>query len=107
MPRRSHRPKRRRRYQRSSRCVATAASSLHLEREIAPLLREHCLKCHSGKSPKGDLDLSSAQGLSAGGANGNAVEPGKSILAVKHLTRAEEYLADHFPTFPVMPGVLQ
>jgi 3-hydroxyacyl-[acyl-carrier-protein] dehydratase len=35
------------------------------------------------------------------------VEPGKVIRAVKHLTLAEEYLADHFPTFPVMPGVLQ
>ncbi len=36
----------------------------------------------------------------------NAVEPGKSIRAVKNLTLGEEYLADHFPTFPVMPGVL-
>jgi 3-hydroxyacyl-[acyl-carrier-protein] dehydratase len=36
-----------------------------------------------------------------------AVEAGKSLRAVKHLTLAEEYLADHFPTFPVMPGVLQ
>jgi 3-hydroxyacyl-[acyl-carrier-protein] dehydratase len=36
-----------------------------------------------------------------------AVEPGHSLRAVKHLTLAEEYLADHFPTFPVMPGVLQ
>jgi len=36
-----------------------------------------------------------------------AVKPGKSLRAVKHLTLAEEYLADHFPTFPVMPGVLQ
>src|SRR5690349_21547808 len=35
------------------------------------------------------------------------VEPGRRIRAVKHLTLAEEYLADHFPTFPVMPGVLQ
>jgi 3-hydroxyacyl-[acyl-carrier-protein] dehydratase len=34
------------------------------------------------------------------------VEPGRSIRAVKHLTLGEEYLADHFPTFPVMPGVL-
>jgi 3-hydroxyacyl-[acyl-carrier-protein] dehydratase len=34
------------------------------------------------------------------------IEPGKSIRLVKNLTRSEEYLADHFPTFPVMPGVL-
>src|ERR1700677_968176 len=34
------------------------------------------------------------------------VEPGKHIRMVKNLTLAEEYLADHFPTFPVMPGVL-
>jgi 3-hydroxyacyl-[acyl-carrier-protein] dehydratase len=33
-------------------------------------------------------------------------EPGKRIRMVKNLTLAEEYLADHFPTFPVMPGVL-
>jgi 3-hydroxyacyl-[acyl-carrier-protein] dehydratase len=34
------------------------------------------------------------------------VEAGKSLKAFKQLTLAEEYLADHFPTFPVMPGVL-
>ena len=33
-------------------------------------------------------------------------EPGRRIRMVKNLTLAEEYLADHFPTFPVMPGVL-
>ena len=35
-----------------------------------------------------------------------ALEPGRSVTAVKTLTRAEEYLLDHFPGFPVMPGVL-
>ena len=34
------------------------------------------------------------------------LEPGESITAVKNLSRAEEYLQDHFPGFPVMPGVL-
>src|SRR5438874_8196332 len=34
------------------------------------------------------------------------LEPGKKIRMVKNLTLAEEYLADHFPRFPVMPGVL-
>ena len=34
------------------------------------------------------------------------VQPGQALRAVKNLTLGEEYLADHFPTFPVMPGVL-
>src|SRR5689334_25317855 len=34
------------------------------------------------------------------------VEPGRLIRVAKNLTLGEEYLADHFPTFPVMPGVL-
>jgi 3-hydroxyacyl-[acyl-carrier-protein] dehydratase len=34
------------------------------------------------------------------------LEPGRRITAIKALALAEEYLADHFPSFPVMPGVL-
>ena len=33
------------------------------------------------------------------------VDPGKSITAVKAVSLSEEYLADHFPRFPVLPGV--
>jgi 3-hydroxyacyl-[acyl-carrier-protein] dehydratase len=32
--------------------------------------------------------------------------PGPSLIALKNLSLAEEYLSDHFPGFPVMPGVL-
>ena len=34
------------------------------------------------------------------------VKKGESITAVKGLALSEEYLKDHFPRFPVMPGVL-
>lgn len=34
------------------------------------------------------------------------LEKGESISAVKCLSLSEEYLKDHFPRFPVMPGVL-
>lgn len=34
------------------------------------------------------------------------LKKGESITAVKCLSLSEEYLKDHFPRFPVMPGVL-
>ena len=34
------------------------------------------------------------------------LEPGVRITAVKRLRPDEDYLNDHFPRFPVMPGVL-
>jgi len=33
-------------------------------------------------------------------------EPGKSAVAVKNLSLAEDHFADHFPGFPVMPAPL-
>jgi 3-hydroxyacyl-[acyl-carrier-protein] dehydratase len=35
-----------------------------------------------------------------------AFESGKELTAVKSVSLAEEYLGDHFPIFPVLPGVL-
>lgn len=32
-------------------------------------------------------------------------EPNVSLTAVKNVALSEEYLADHFPEFPVLPGV--
>jgi 3-hydroxyacyl-[acyl-carrier-protein] dehydratase len=34
------------------------------------------------------------------------LEAGRRIVTHKAVTLAEEYLADHFPRFPVLPGVL-
>lgn len=34
------------------------------------------------------------------------LQPGNSITTTKTLSLAEDYLRDHFPLFPVMPGVL-
>ena len=35
-----------------------------------------------------------------------SLEVGREIKTIKGVSLAEEYLADHFPTFPVLPGVL-
>ncbi len=34
------------------------------------------------------------------------VKESDRITAIKQVSMAEEYLADHFPTFPVLPGVM-
>jgi 3-hydroxyacyl-[acyl-carrier-protein] dehydratase len=34
-----------------------------------------------------------------------SVEPEVELTAVKNVSLSEEYLADHFPEFPVLPGV--
>ncbi|MDO8303559.1 MAG: hypothetical protein Q7T18_09985, partial [Sedimentisphaerales bacterium] len=35
-----------------------------------------------------------------------SLDSGSQIKTVKSVSLAEEYLADHFPAFPVLPGVL-
>lgn len=34
-----------------------------------------------------------------------SLEPDVEVTAIKNVSLAEEYLADHFPEFPVLPGV--
>src|SRR5947209_3161515 len=38
--------------------------------------------------------------------NFESFEPGQSAVAIKNLSLAEDYFADHFPGYPVMPAAL-
>ena len=48
------------------------------EREIRPLLVEHCYDCHAGDERKGGLSLDSKSGWMRGGDSGKAIEPGNT-----------------------------
>src|SRR6267154_1329933 len=46
--------------------------------QVGPLLNENCVKCHGGEKTKGELDLTTREGLLKGGAEGPDVIAGKS-----------------------------
>jgi hypothetical protein len=54
----------------------------NFQQTIAPLLQGKCLRCHSGSTPKGDLDLASDKGLRTGGSTGSVLstKPGEGLL---------------------------
>ena len=58
--------------------VAQADNSGDLFRtQVRPILKQHCLRCHSGPEAKGDVDLSSAGNVIQGRGEGWIVVPGK------------------------------
>ena len=63
---------------------------------VLPLIENHCSKCHNPDRLKGDLDLTSFNGLMKGGGSGMAVVPGnpEGSKLWKSITHAEE------PTMP-------
>jgi mono/diheme cytochrome c family protein len=48
-----------------------------LDRDILPLLKVHCIKCHGPNKPKGKLNLASPRALARGGASGPVVVAGR------------------------------
>src|SRR5262249_3980389 len=55
----------------------TPASEEFFEKEVRPLLIEHCQKCHGDKKPKGGLSLTSRDAVLKGGDTGPAAVAGK------------------------------
>ena len=45
--------------------------------QVQPVLKKHCVSCHGIERERGDLDLSSTTGITAGSSSGAVVVPGK------------------------------
>lgn len=94
--------------------LLTAASALGQEKQdesglpdfqkqIVPILAAHCLKCHSGDSPKGGLSLTSRKSILRGGDSGTAFDaaaPESSLLLKAILYEGPEMP----PTGRLAPG---
>ena len=52
-------------------------SSQFFEKQVRPLLAEHCFRCHGPEKQRGELRLDSRKAILEGGDSGPAIEPGK------------------------------
>ena len=57
---------------------AQAPKAVSFSDEIAPLISAKCVQCHAGPSKMGGLDMTTREGLIAGGKHGSALVPGKA-----------------------------
>ncbi|MFH1299937.1 MAG: PSD1 and planctomycete cytochrome C domain-containing protein [Planctomycetota bacterium] len=55
--------------------AAFGADSL-FEKQVVPILQQHCIECHNASTKDGGLSLESSQGLIAGGENGRVLVAG-------------------------------
>lgn len=68
-----------------------AADRPDFERDVAPLLVNHCLDCHQPNKRSGQLNLSSLASVLTGGEQGSALTPGKpaASLLVQRIAAGE------------------
>ena len=69
--------------------VSPLRADHRFEREIRPLLLEHCVGCHGPDKQKANLRLDTKSGWQTGGDAGPAIKPGKPRESL--LIRAVSY----------------
>src|SRR5207302_8095077 len=58
--------------------IAQPSPAPHFERDIHPLLKTYCWKCHGGEGFAAQLDFRSLPLILKGGKNGKILEPGSA-----------------------------
>ncbi len=61
---------------------AAAQVRIDFERQVRPIIEEHCLECHSQDKRKGGLSLATYADALDGGRNGPAIRPGRSTRSL-------------------------
>jgi hypothetical protein len=72
-------------------CGAFLVHAADFETEVLPILKAHCVTCHSGPVPQAGLDLHTQELVLKGGRSGPAVQPGvsdRSLLIEKVVSKS-------------------
>jgi hypothetical protein len=70
--------------------AAASAGDKAFDAKVLPILRAHCVACHSGAAPQANLDLQTSASILKGGKSGPAIRPGaptKSLLLERVVSR--------------------
>jgi hypothetical protein len=81
----------------------TTDDALSFDRDVHPILRKRCMGCHNAERPRGELDMSSYAGVTAGGASGKAVvlgSPDESPLYTLASHLEEPHMPPNAPRIP-------
>ncbi len=77
--------------------IASGSQAVDFQRDIAPLLERHCIRCHEPDSEDNDVSLATIDDLTSGG----YVRPGEPA-ASKLLELVSASSANQRPAMPAM-----
>jgi len=83
--------------------VNAQAPKVTYDEHVLPILKEHCIACHSADKKKGDLQLHNYTSLVQGGSSGAAIKPGdgeNSLLYRVMAHKAEPLMPPSKPKLP-------
>jgi len=78
-------------------------AAVNYKDHVLPILRKHCVNCHSSDKAKADLDVSSFSALMTGGSSGEAVKPGNAAQSLLFRVTNHEIEPQMPPKGPKIP----
>lgn len=83
-------------------------SNVTFAQDIKPIFDRSCIKCHSGKKPKGRFRLDSLEGALKGGEDGKMIKPGDSAKSelvhnVAHAGDKDDWMPPADNKFDIKP----
>ena len=80
------------------------AAPVDFARDIQPILRDHCLKCHNPQKKKGQFRVDSREAAFRGGVSGRVIAPGNSkgskLVELLVTKNEDERMPQSAPTLP-------
>jgi WD40 repeat protein/mono/diheme cytochrome c family protein len=74
-----------------------SAARISYRRDVAPILKRHCISCHTRNDPQGELNMDTVKLFATGGKKGAALTPGKpdESLAIQMVTGVKKPVMPH------------